>query len=224
MIDSTLHSESKKSGVRRRITGYLAGVLYLGAVILALAVSPVSAHVSITYPDNDPGVVVESGSFMKIEWFILVDHPLKNWDLWYSVSGPGGPWIELVTDLPGGDTTINSEHSYNWLVPDIESDQMRIRIRQDNVEFDWEDTSRVDFAISGNCCDGLRGNIDGDEFDQISITDLTVFVDWLFGGSEPPYCPEEANVDASNEAVDISDLTYLISYLFGGGPSPSFCP
>ena len=206
-------------------TSHRALQLVITVAILLMVIAPqASSHVSLIYPDTQEGVVVEAGSFMKIEWFILVDHPLKDWDLWYSTNGKDGPWIELVTDLPGGDTTITSLHSYNWLVPEIESEQVRIRIRQDNIDFDWEDTSRVDFTIAGDCCDGMRGNIDGDELDQVSITDLTVLIDWLFGGSEPPYCAWEANVDASNESIDISDLTYLISYLFAGGPPPSACP
>lgn len=70
------------------------------------------------------------------------------------------------------------------------------------------------------CCVGIRGNMDGDPQDMVDISDLSIFIDYLFFGV--PFtgtCPGEANVDGIGEA-DISDLTLLIAYLFENGVIP----
>jgi len=65
------------------------------------------------------------------------------------------------------------------------------------------------------CCCQQRGDfLDDDEF---NISDLTAFVDYLFGGGVGPACPDEGNTNG-DENLDISDLTCIVDYLFGGAP------
>ena len=71
-----------------------------------------------------------------------------------------------------------------------------------------------------SCC-VLRGDINHDG--SIDITDLTFFVDYMFGGGPPPPCLEEADLN-NDGTIDITDLTYLVDYMFGGGPAPVRCP
>jgi hypothetical protein len=56
----------------------------------------------------------------------------------------------------------------------------------------------------------------------IDISDITYFVDWMFGGGPAPPIMEAANVDfgSGGTEVDISDLTYMADFMFGGGPAP----
>jgi plastocyanin len=71
------------------------------------------------------------------------------------------------------------------------------------------------------CCKGIRGNLDGDPEDKVDISDLSIFIDFLFNGV--PFtgtCEGEQNVDGIGEA-DISDLTALTGYLFENGILPS---
>ena len=87
----------------------------------------------------------------------------------------------------------------------------------------WPDYS------SGSCCIDIRGNANGDEFEDINISDITYLVDYLFGIplGPPPPCKEEGNANGDeNEDVNISDITYLVDYLFGIplGPAPPACP
>ena len=66
------------------------------------------------------------------------------------------------------------------------------------------------------CCDNAGdANHDG----SVDISDLTYFVDFMFGGGPPPVCLDEFDNDA-NCSNDISDLTFYVEYMFGGGPSP----
>ena len=75
-----------------------------------------------------------------------------------------------------------------------------------------------------NCCIGIRGNVDSDQFDIIDIADLVFLVDYMFNDGTEPVCFEEADVDGENMAIDIADLVYLVSYMFTGGLEPPSCP
>ncbi|MFH1372340.1 MAG: C25 family cysteine peptidase [bacterium] len=73
------------------------------------------------------------------------------------------------------------------------------------------------------CCQSIRGNVDGDGWDQIDAGDLTYLVAYLFqGGPEPP-CYDEGNVDGA-DVINVGDLTYLTAYLFQSGSAPPACP
>ena len=69
---------------------------------------------------------------------------------------------------------------------------------------------------SPTCCD-LPGDIDNSG--SVDISDLTYYVDYMFGGGDPAPCFEEGDVNGSC-TQDISDLTYFVDYMFGGGPAP----
>lgn len=73
------------------------------------------------------------------------------------------------------------------------------------------------------CCEGIRGNIDGDSDDQIDIADLVYLVDYMFNDGPPPLCATEADLDADGQ-TNISDLVHLVDYMFNGGPPPVDCP
>lgn len=81
-----------------------------------------------------------------------------------------------------------------------------------------------------SCCQGIRGNVDGDQADQVDIADLIYLVDWMFSdyaGNDddhgpPPACLDEADIDGSG-SNDISDLVYLVDFMFLGGLPPAPC-
>jgi M6 family metalloprotease-like protein len=76
---------------------------------------------------------------------------------------------------------------------------------------------------SCSCCNGIRGNINGDTLEDIDISDLTALVNFMFkSGPEPP-CIEEADVNG-DLSQNIADLTYLVAYMFKNGPDPTACP
>ena len=88
------------------------------------------------------------------------------------------------------------------------------------------DSNGVGDACDVGCCEPpIRGNIDGDPFDFINISDLTYLVEYAFSAGPPPPCAEEGNVNGdAGEILDITDVTYLIEYLFSDGPPPGSCP
>ncbi len=96
----------------------------------------------------------------------------------------------------------------------------------DGVEFsEW---SRSFALYVTGCCQGIRGNANGDENESVNISDITYLVDYLFGIplGDPPVCAEEGNANGDPDgAINVSDITYLVEYLFGNplGPSPLSC-
>ncbi|MFQ5453835.1 MAG: S8 family serine peptidase, partial [Candidatus Zixiibacteriota bacterium] len=96
-------------------------------------------------------------------------------------------------------------------------------------------------VISGSCCIGIRGNIDGSPENPpddpgIDIADLVYFVDFSFaqppgpapvcndGTEQNPYY-SEADVDGDGE-VNIGDIVYMVEFMFTQppGPEPVGCP
>ena len=82
-------------------------------------------------------------------------------------------------------------------------------------------------TVSSNpdCCQGTRGNVDGDFDDLLDISDLVYLVDYMFTEGPMPPCWEEADIDGNmGETIDITDLVHLVDYMFSGGVAPADCP
>jgi hypothetical protein len=180
------------------------------------------AHVRLLAPDG--GETLQGGQFFEISWEVVVDHQISGWDLWYSTTGPNGPWIDLARNFPPGDSTIGSIHTFRWTVPLENSADLHVRVKQlTTFGHQWEDTSAA-FSVVGRCCDGLAGNIDGDPDDLIDIADLVYLVDAMFTMGEMPSCAHEVDVNGDGVGPDISDLVHFVDYFFSGGASPAACP
>ncbi|MEW5923747.1 MAG: M14 family zinc carboxypeptidase [Candidatus Zixiibacteriota bacterium] len=100
------------------------------------------------------------------------------------------------------------------------------RIRARDAEDQWGviSESQSILVYDSDCCVGIRGNVDNDQYDQITISDLIYLIDYLVNYGPVPECPPEANVDGSVDGiVDESDMYYLVNYMFYGGPAPDSC-
>lgn len=80
----------------------------------------------------------------------------------------------------------------------------------------------ISSAVVVGCCQGIRGNINGDIDNVIDIADLVYYVSYQFGGGPEPVCFKEADVDATGE-LNIADIVYMVDYMFGSGPEPLIC-
>ena len=174
-------------------------VLVAAAASLAIA-KPASAHVVLDLPNGGEELVV--GSIYTIQWHIVTAHILQNWDLWYSTTGAAGPWIPIATNLPPGSGAAGSVHTYDWEIPVALSDQVRVRVRMDNLYTDYEDISNNNLSIipaPKPCPWDLDGN------GSISVTDLLI----LFGNWGPnPGHPADFDNDGF---VGTSDLLILFA-------------
>ena len=64
------------------------------AVLIVLLAAQVHAHVFLDRPNG--GEVLEVGSVYTIVWGDEVSHGPADYDLWYSTTGPDGPWITIA--------------------------------------------------------------------------------------------------------------------------------
>jgi hypothetical protein len=113
------------------------------SIVVLATVTGVDAHTELDAPNG--GETLQAGAVFDITWRETVAHTGTNWDLYYSTSGDGGPWIEIASDLflpPGAST-----YSYAWMVPNSPSDRVRVRVYQDNDDADYEDVSDADLTI-----------------------------------------------------------------------------
>ena len=136
-------------------------------------------------------------------------------DVWYHALGPGEGTILKVY------FTINSSAEED-LTTTIQFDGYLTLLPTFTGEISYEPYIINGAITTGGCCVGIRGNIDGDQDDELNIADLVYFAGYSFGGQTPPPCFEEADVDASGE-LDIVDIVYLVNYMFNDGPPPLPC-
>ena len=116
------------------------------ALVLAI---PAWGHVALDNPNGDE--ILDVGSVFTITWHVVIAHDLQNWDLWYSTDS-GTNWTPITMDLPTGNPDAGSVHTYDWTVPDIPSEQARVRVRMDNSGTDYYDESKADFTIASVTC------------------------------------------------------------------------
>ncbi len=131
--------------MRAGFTSVLKRIGPMALIAGALAAGPASAHVALDSPNGGEQLAV--GSTVTIHWHVVIGHTQLDWDLYYSTTGPDGPWIAIALDLPVGNGSTGAAHTYDWTVPDDPSNQVRVRVVQDNSGFDYEDVSDGDLAI-----------------------------------------------------------------------------
>jgi len=81
------------------------------------------------------------------------------------------------------------------------------------------------FDVTTCCMGSIRGNVDFDQGDLITISDLVYLVDYMFNDGPAPLCIDEADIDAlgGQAPVDIADQVHLVDYMFNNGPPPVAC-
>jgi hypothetical protein len=115
------------------------GVLLYSTLLTA----QVHAHVVLDFPNG--GEMLEVGSVVQVVWHDSVNHGPATYDLWYSISGPGGPWMIIDSGL---ERPESGNPTYNWIVPDTPSDQVRLQVLQNNSQDeDYSDISDADLVI-----------------------------------------------------------------------------
>ena len=103
-------------------------------VIFSLVVlfRTVDAHVALDYPQG--GETFYAGQSITIQWHIVIQHDLENWDLYFSTDG-GTIWEPLKIDIAG------SQLEYNWTIPDEVTTTAKIKVVMDNTSADYDDIS-----------------------------------------------------------------------------------
>ena len=168
----------------------------LAAVLLPLTAC--WAHVELDSPNG--GENLDVGSTFTIRWHPTIQHDTLNWDLWYSTTGSNGPWETITLDLPVGNPTPGSPHSYQWLLgPDLGNADAWVRVRQDNSGQDYFDVSDSSFFVAAPV---LPGDFNGDG--RVNSDDL---VNWEAGyGLSTGALPTDGDAD---EDADVDGDDFL---------------
>jgi len=111
---------------------------YLTIFLISILCSNSSfAHIKLLDPEGGETFVV--GEVIIISWEEEQTHMAIDFDLYFSSDG-GETWEEIAS--------LNVDRlEYTWTVPDIETEQGKIRVIQDNEDMDYIDIS-PNFRIS----------------------------------------------------------------------------
>lgn len=170
----------------------------VAAVVLASSATAAQAHVNLLAPNG--GEVLQVGSVFTIRWTIQIAHNLQNWDLWYSPTGPTGPWTTIAMNLPAGSGLVGSIHTYDWTVPNVVDDSVWVRARMDNSATDYYDVSYSPFSIVPP--PPCPADLDGDG--EVRVPDLIILL-----GAWGPNPGHPADFDGDGE-VRVPDLIVLL--------------
>ena len=164
--------------------------MFIAAIFLA---STASGHVHLLTPTG--GETLQAGAAYEVSWRITIVQDTQNWDLYYSTDNQKGPWEPIALDIPVGDNSQNSIHTFDWIIPNTPSDSVWVRVVQDNNGGNYEDTNDQPCRIvSTPVCEGDL-NMDG----GVNVVDLLQVIDqWGLSKS-----PADANNDGIVDVVDI---------------------
>lgn len=165
------------------------------------------AHVQLDSPNG--GETLSGGSAFTIEWQVAVGHNQLDWDLWYSTESNNGPWLEIATDLPAGDTSSNSLHSFDWSTPNSDISSAWVRVRQDNMGQDYFSISESSFSITA-----VLGGADFTGNGNVDAEDLAI---WESGfGTPSGALPSNGDADLDAD-VDGTDFLVWQNEFSGAG-------
>ncbi|MCH7947890.1 MAG: choice-of-anchor B family protein [candidate division Zixibacteria bacterium] len=142
---------------------------------------------------------------------LLIAHYSEGVRIW-NISDPTTPFEEGYFDPPGG--SVWSVYPYYPSGRFIISDMI-------NGLFVFESPL---LPPPAGCCQGNRGDMNGDDNASSDILDLTYIVDLIFRGGSDISCPEEGDINGDGVSGNILDLTFVVDIIFRGGPPPGPCP
>jgi hypothetical protein len=80
------------------------------------------AHVGLNYPTGNENF--KSGTNIKIQWYIAVDHGECTWNVYFS--NDGSNWIVIAENLN------KSQLESDWTIPEVTTTFARIKVIQNN--------------------------------------------------------------------------------------------
>ena len=172
------------------------------------------AHMSLDFPNG--GETYTAGEVVTIQWHIYISHNLVNWDLWYSTDDsvdtsacgdqPNFTWNVIEMDVPrtctnaGGGCGVpgGCTMQYQWTIPEnLNSTDVKIRVRMDNTATDYYDVSDAPFTVSPSSSAG----------DLLSARGVTLWQNYpnpVLSTTTLPFALLQTSEDASLNVYDAS--------------------
>ena len=107
-------------------------------IVFLFTTFPGYSHVNLVYPEG--GETFVNGEVVTLEWEIAIDHGPCVWNLYYSTDA-GSTWETVAEGID------KSTLSYDWTIPGIETDKARIRVVQQNTDYENFDDESPNFTI-----------------------------------------------------------------------------
>ena len=180
---------------------------------------------SVTY-EATTDARIDSAFFQCLQWETPDEIECLQWDSLEFNPGDSVPYdsVHPVVNLRPGAITVNLYPGACCITDSLGNDSCVTATGVDGCEFLMEGTYKGDGTVCTpticlTCCVGpMRGNVDNDPEDVVSLGDLTVLIDHLFVSFDDLPCWDEANMDASQPegetSISLGDLTVLIDHLF----------
>lgn len=137
---------------------------FIPLLALTLTILNTKAHVNLNTPTG--GQTYKVCETITVEWQIAISHTLLNWDLFYSDDG-GSTWDTIQINIPPNGSSVGTVMTYDWIVPDIAGDSVKIWIYMDNAGTDYQDKSG-NFTVITNV------NIPDSTFKAQLVGDLSI--------------------------------------------------
>lgn len=180
---------------------------------------------SASYPQEEGKLLQPPDAAIEVDIPATFDWTDETADVWLLEVSEEEDFTQLVIS----DTQYSSQFTTSNLA-DFRQYYWRVRYGNDLaggiVWGDYTESHSFQTAIDG-CCEGCRGNIDGDSSDAVDIADLVYLVGFMFTGGPSLPCLDEGDINPiawPDGSLDISDLVALVTYMFQGGPAPGPCP
>ena len=184
-------------------TIFLLILLFLYANLTA----SVSAHVALDLPEGGENFHVSD--VVQIQWHVVINHGAADWDLLFSSNG-GLTWMPIATNLPEAQLT------YDWTVPNIETNSGRIKVVQDNnTGADYEDSSG-DFIISTSTGTNVTFLSNLNQYSSAGYNDVWGYVD----GDGIEYALLGCGIGTSIVRIDNPSVPQEVAFI--PGPSSSW--
>lgn len=175
--------------------------LFVALLVCGATLAPMTYgdEVTLTWtaPGDDDNVGTAASYDLRYAQFRITP---DNWDRATPVTGMPQP-------LPAG-----SQQSVTLTLDPTQRYYFSIRACDEAGNWSPESNS----AVWAHCvCIDMRGNADGDPYDDVTMTDLIELVAHVFRGQANVACPEEGNVDGSADGlINLADINLLIGYLY----------
>lgn len=213
-------------GTGIRFTKNVSRNRWLSLVLVLAATGIAQGHVILDSPNG--GEELAAGTKFTIIWHVQISHlSMTDWDLRYSITGDSGPWAVIALDLPAGDKTAGSVHTYEWTVPAVTTSQARVKVVMDGTPYN--DISDADFSIvpEPNACGDpgtvyLAADISLDCY--VNSVDFAILASgWGQSGCNDPLWCNGADINRDG-AVNEFDLLWLADqWLACTDPAEPFC-
>jgi len=175
-----------------------------------------------SWPQKPSGInSIRVAGDIKISWSMVQG---LSWHIYRRVSSSSGSFFRL--DNIAGDRSDRGEaDSFFVDTTTLPGELYEYVIIAEDVFGSYSPPSDITLLNPTGCCQGMTGNANNDPKNEVTVSDISVIIDFLFVSGTPIPCPEAAHTDGDQSGdASVSDISWIIDHLFGSGQPLAPCP